>query len=108
MFSTCVIKVPSLRVPHSPCVKRGSFQLLLLNSRHAKHELHLCLFFLGTVVVVVEKGFGGSLAMLFASQNCLWATFVHHHNVELIKKKNKHFGGTLCVYVYIYTPMYLP
>lgn len=98
MPSTSIVKVSSLWVPHSSCVKCGSLRLRLLNTRHGEHWEHLCPELFSRTVVLIEKG---SLAVLFTSWNCLRATFVHHHNVE-INKKNLQFLGTLCMYVYIH------
>lgn len=57
-------------------------------------------FFIRTTELM-EKSSGGYLVELCTSQNCLWATSVHHHNVEIYFKN--HFSGTLCVYVCVYT-----
>lgn len=80
---------------HSTGVKCGSFQMLLVD----RYWEHPCSFFVRAVVVIGE-GFGSSLAGLFTSQNCLWATFGHHHNVII----NKSILGILCICIcYIYT-----
>lgn len=51
--------------------------------------------------MVIGEGFGGSLAVLFTSQNCLWATFGHHHNVVINKSI---FRDSVDIYAcYIYT-----
>lgn len=88
---------------HSTGVKCGSFQMLLVDTVHSRYWEHPCSFF-DRAVVVIGEGFGGSLAELFTSQNCLWATFGHHHNAVI----DKSILGILCVYMlYIHTHIYL-
>lgn len=108
MPSTCVVKVSSLWVPHSSCVKCGSLRFLLLNTRHGKHWEHLCSELFSRTVELIEKGFGGSLAVLFTSRNCLRATFVHHHNVEINKKNHPVFSDSVYVCIYTHTSAIIP
>lgn len=81
---------------HSTSVKCGSFQVLLVDMRYSRYWEHPCSFF-SRAAVVIGEDFGGSLAMLFTSQNCLWATLGHHHNFVINKSIFRH-----SVHIYIY------
>lgn len=84
---------------HSTGGKCGSFQMLLVDARHSRYWEHPCSFF-NRAVVGIGEGFAGSLAVLFTSQNCLWAAFGHQHNVVINKSIFRH---SVYMYLYIHT-----